>query len=95
MKLKNEVLYKIFSEGFISGSPDFNTLNLKIQDICKPEDTFRADRFLYPVNYAYILRNRYYAGNYAFLYNLFRNGDMKLPRMRVMYRKFKATFKRK
>jgi hypothetical protein len=95
MKTKNEALYRTFRAEFLLKNPDFTRLNERIAAICTPRDAFRADRFLYPANRAYILRNRYYAGHYEYLLELFTSGSNKLPNMQVMYRKFRASFKRK
>jgi hypothetical protein len=78
-KLRNERLYKVINKTteVINRKPGkANELNLKcqkrIERVLAHGDQFQKDRFGYPVNNAYLLKNRFYSENYFALRKLYK-----------------------
>ncbi len=84
-KSRNERIYKVINKTteVINRKPGkANELNLKcqkrIERVLRHGDQFQKDRFGYPVNNAYLLKNRFYSENYFSLRKLYqKTGTLK------------------
>jgi hypothetical protein len=61
-----------------------------MQELIKDANAFQRDRYNYPVNHAYILRNRFYYKWYFEFKNIHKKGTT-LPEMVKLYNTLPAT----